>query len=197
MPGPLTDEALAAVLVHGLRPARVTLAAYDPRWPARFAAYAAELRRVLGDRARLIEHIGSTAVPGLAAKPVVDIVAGIDDPDDEAAYLPGLEAAGYQLRVREPSHRCLRGGGPEDPVNLHCYPPAHAEIRKYLLLRDHLRSHRADRHLYEQTKRELATRPWKDMNYYAEAKGPVINDILTRAGWREQHPPAVTRPPGG
>jgi len=184
MPDPLTDESLAAILVHGLRPTRVVLAAYDPRWPARFSARATELRGVLGDRARLIEHIGSTAVPGLAAKPVIDIVVAIDDVDDERAYIPALERVGYELRVREPDHRCFRGGA-EDPVNLHCYPPGHPEIRKYLLLRDHLRSHPADRDLYERTKRELATRPWRDMNYYAEAKGPVISDILARAGWRD------------
>lgn len=185
MPEPLTDEHLASVLVHGLRPVRVTLAAYDPDWPARFAARAAGLRGILGDRARQIEHIGSTAVPGLAAKPVIDIVVAIDDVDDEPAYAADLENAGYELRVREPAHRCFRGGGPEDPVNLHCYPPGHAEIRKYLLLRDHLRSNPADRDRYEQVKRDLATRPWRDMNYYADAKGPVISEILARAGWRE------------
>src|SRR5919206_4609819 len=110
MPDRLTDEALAAVLVHGLHPTRVVLVEYDPRWSDRFATRAAELRRALGPRARFVEHVGSTAVPGLAAKPVVDVVVGIDDPDDEPAYLPDLEAIGYQVRVREPGHRCLRAG---------------------------------------------------------------------------------------
>jgi GrpB-like predicted nucleotidyltransferase (UPF0157 family) len=181
----LTDEALARVLVRGPRPARVQLDEYDPRWPARFEARAAELRRTLGDRARLIEHIGSTSVPGLAAKPIIDIVVGIDDPDDEAAYLPDLEAAGYDLRVREPKHRCLRVGEPDEPVNLHCYPPDHPETRKYLMFRDRLRANEADRRLYEATKRSLTGREWPDINYNAEAKGPVIEAILARAGWRE------------
>jgi len=184
--GPLTDEGLAAVLVRGPRPVRVTLSEYDPTWPARFDARAAELREILGDRARPIEHIGSTAVPGLAAKPVVDIVVGIEDPDDEMAYLPELEAAGYDLRVREPGHRCLRIGEPDEPVNLHCYPPDHAEIRKYLIFRDRLRDDDDDRRLYEATKRSLADREWPDMNYYAEAKRPVIDAILGRAGWTGQ-----------
>ena len=70
-------------------------------------------------------------------------------------------------------------------MNLHCYPPGDPEIRKYLLLRDHLRSRPADRLRYEELKHDLATRPWPDMNYYAAAKGPVISDILARAGWRE------------
>ncbi|HYH29314.1 MAG TPA: GrpB family protein [Pseudonocardia sp.] len=182
----LTDDALAAKLVRGLRPTRVTLVEYDPEWPARFRARAAEVRGILGDRARLVEHVGSTSVPGLAAKPVIDIVAGIDDPDDEAAFLPDLEAAGYALRVREPQHRCLRAGDPHDPVNLHCYPPDHEETRKYLVFRDRLRASPADRARYEAVKRELAQREWRDMNYYAEAKGPVIREILARAGWRSR-----------
>lgn len=181
---PLTDEALAALLVHGPRAVWVELSEYDPRWPGRFAARAADLRAVLGERARLVEHIGSTSVPGLAAKPIVDIVLGVDDPDDEAAYVPDLAAAGYELRVREPGHRCLRAGEPGEPVNLHCYPPGDDEVRKYLTFRDRLRADESDRLLYEATKRSLAGREWRDMNYYAEAKGPVIAAILARAGWR-------------
>lgn len=185
MPDALDDDKLSAVLVRGLTPTRVTLVDYDPGWPDRFARRAAELRAILGERARLVEHIGSTSVPGLAAKPIIDIVAGIDDPDDEAAYLGDLEAAGYDLRVREPGHRCLRAGDPGEPVNLHCYPPGHVEVRKYLTFRDRLRASDADRDRYAATKRELAKREWRDMNYYAEAKGPVIREILERAGWRE------------
>jgi GrpB-like predicted nucleotidyltransferase (UPF0157 family) len=185
VPEPLTDEILSAVLVHGPRPARVTLVEYDLRWPERFAARAAELGRALGDRARLIEHVGSTSVPGLAAKPIVDIVVGIDDPEDEPAFLPDLEALGYDLRVCEPQHRCLRIGEPDEQVNLHCYPPDHAEVRRYLLFRERLRSSPEDRERYERVKRELAQREWPDINYYAEAKGPVIREILARAGWTE------------
>jgi GrpB-like predicted nucleotidyltransferase (UPF0157 family) len=181
----LTDDVLSSRLMHGLRPTRVALAEYDPQWPVRFATRAAELHHILGDRARLIEHIGSTSVPGLAAKPIVDVVMGIDDPDDEPAFLPDLEAAGYELRVREPRHRCLRIGEPHEPVNLHCYPPEDAEVRKYLIFRERLRANDADRDLYERTKRKLAEREWPDINYYAEAKGPVIREILARGGWQE------------
>lgn len=181
---PPIDEVLAAVLVHGPRPVWVELSDYDACWPARFESRAGELRAVLGGRARLVEHIGSTSVPGLAAKPVIDIVVGIDDPDDEPAYLPDLEAIGYDLRVREPQHRCLRIGDSHEPVNLHCYPPEHPETRRYLVFRDRLRADEDDRLLYEAAKRSLAGREWPDMNYYAEAKGPVIDEILERAGWR-------------
>lgn len=181
---PLTGDLLAGLLVRGPRPVRVALSGYDPIWVARFDARVAELRLILGDRARLIEHIGSTAVPGLAAKPIADIVVGIADPDDEAAYLAELEAAGYELRVREAGHRCLRIGEPDELINLHCYPPDHAEIRKYLVFRDRLRGDDDDRRLYEAAKRSLADREWPDMNYYAEAKRPVIDAILGRAGWK-------------
>ncbi|TWE14107.1 GrpB family protein [Prauserella muralis] len=181
----LTDDALAAKLVGGLRPTRVELREYDPAWPARYEACAAQLRTILGDRARLIEHIGSTSVPGLVAKPVIDIVAGIDAPDDEPAYVPELEAAGYVVRVREPEHRCLRLERTDGPVNLHCYPPDHLEVRRYLVFRDRLRADAADRARYAAVKRELARHEWRDINYYAEAKWPVIREILGNAGWTE------------
>jgi GrpB-like predicted nucleotidyltransferase (UPF0157 family) len=114
---------------------------------------------------------------------VVDILIGIDDPDDEAAYLPDLEATGYDLTVREPQHRCMRAGDAGEPVNLHCCPPGHPEIRKLLLFRDHLRRDARDRRRYEAAKRELAARQWRDMNCYAAAKSPVIAEILRTAGW--------------
>lgn len=180
-PDPSRGEQLADVLVHGLQPVWVEVVEYDPRWPAYYDRYAAGIRAALGERVRLIEHIGSTSVPGLAAKPVIDIVVGIDDPEDEAAYLPDLAAHGYDVRVREVGHRCLRGGDPEMPVNLHCYRPDSPEVDRYLRLRDWLRSNQSDRDLYAATKRELAGREWPDMNFYADAKSPVIADILRRA----------------
>jgi len=133
-----------------------------------------------------VEHVGSTSVPGLVAEPIVDIVVGIDDPDDESAYLPDLLAVGYDLRVRDPGHRALRAGDPDEAVNLHCYPPGHAEVRRLLLFRDRLRSDPAERALYARTKVGLAEREWPDINYYAEAKSPVIDEILARAGWPDR-----------
>lgn len=180
----LDDAKLAAMLVHGPRPTRVTIVDYAPEWPARFERRAAELRAILGDRAQLIEHIGSTSVPGLLAKPIVDIVVGIDDPDNEPAYVPDLRAAGYDLGVVEPQHRCFRIGEPDEPINLHCYPPDHDEVRRYLMFRDQLRASASDRDRYARTKQNLATREWRDINYYAEAERPVIDEILARAGWK-------------
>lgn len=179
----LTDDRLNALLVRGMRPVRVELLDHDPAWVERCATRAAELRAALGRRARLVEHVGSTSVPGLVAKPIVDIVLGVDDPDDEPAYLPDLKALGYDLRVREPGHRCLRAGEPDERVNLHCYRHDDPEIRRLLVFRDRLRADPADRERYAATKRGLAGREWRDINFYAEAKSPVIGEILRRAGW--------------
>ncbi len=144
----------------------------------RYERCATRLRHVLGDRLLLIEHIGSTAVPGLAAKAVIDIVIGIVDPDDETSYLADLTCEGYDLRVREPGHRALRGGEPDAPVNLHCYRPDAFEVGRYLAFRDRLRADSIDRDRYAEVKRILADREWPDMNYYAEAKSQIIEEIL-------------------
>lgn len=183
------EEHLSRVLVHGLQPVWVEVVDHDPSWAGHYDRYARRLVEVLGDRLRLIEHIGSTAVPGLPAKPVIDIVIGLDDPADEEAYVPELMAEGYEVRVRESGHRCLRGGSPEMPVNLHCYEPDSDEVDRCLRLRDRLRSSAADRELYAAAKRDLAGREWPDMNYYADAKSPIINEILSRSerGVRSQY----------
>jgi len=160
----------------------IVLVEHDPSWAARFARHAATIRAALGERALLVEHIGSTAVPGLAAKPIVDVLLVVADSADEPAYLPALEAAGYELRIREPEfheHRMLRTAARD--LHLHVLSAASSEIERYLLLRDRLRREPAERALYEQTKRQLAAREWPTMSHYAEAKGTVIEEILARA----------------
>ena len=185
VPEPLTDAYLAEVLSRPLRPTRVTLAEPDPGWDVRFAERAAQLRAALGERVLRLEHHGSTSVPGLVAKPIVDIMLCVADPEDEPAYLPDVEALGYEVGVREPGHLCLRAGEPDERINLHVWAPDDPEVRRVLLLRDHLRAHAAERERYAAVKRELAGREWRDINYYAEAKSPVINEILRRAGWTD------------
>ncbi len=126
--------------------------------------------------------MGSTAVPGLAAKPIVDILLVLDDPSDEASYLPALEAAGYQLRVREPDwweHRMLRT--PARDVHVHVFPPDSPEVERCLLFRDRLRTVTEERELYAAAKRRLAEQDWPTMQYYAEAKTEVVEAILGRA----------------
>jgi GrpB-like predicted nucleotidyltransferase (UPF0157 family) len=161
---------------------RVRLAEYDDGWPGQYERQARKIRSALADRVLLLEHIGSTSVPGLAAKPVIDILLVVADPADEQAYVPALERAGYQLVIREPDwhqHRVLRGAGPS--VNLHVHPPASPEIARNLRFRDRLRADRADRELYERTKRRLAEQDWTYMQQYADAKTEVVEAILRRA----------------
>jgi GrpB-like predicted nucleotidyltransferase (UPF0157 family) len=162
--------------------APIYLAAYDPAWPDLFVREAERIRAALGDRVLLLEHVGSTSVPGLAAKPRIDMVLAVADSSDEASYVPSLEAAGYVLRIREPDwyeHRVFKG--PDTDVNMHVFSTDCPEIERMLRFRDHLRSHRNDRELYEQTKRELAQRTWKYTQHYADAKTAVVEDILARA----------------
>jgi GrpB-like predicted nucleotidyltransferase (UPF0157 family) len=157
----------------------IRVVAYDPSWPDRFEAERLRLRSALGGRAGRIEHIGSTAVPDLAAKPIVDILVEVDDTEDETGYLGALEAAGYQIRVRQPDHRMFRT--PARDVHVHLWPTGSDEVYRHLAFRDWLRAHPDDRWLYERTKLQLASRSWRDMNYYAEAKTPVIDEIMARA----------------
>jgi GrpB-like predicted nucleotidyltransferase (UPF0157 family) len=159
----------------------VTLAAYDPGWPALFEREAARLRGVLGPRILLLEHIGSTSVPGLAAKPVIDILMAVADPADESGYVTPLEQAGYRLVIREPDwhqHRVLKG--PDTDINLHVHAEDSPEIGRNLRFRDHLRADRADRELYQRAKQELAGQPWAYIQQYADAKSGVVEDILRR-----------------
>jgi len=140
------------------------------------------IRGALGERALRIEHIGSTAVPGLIAKPLIDILLVVADSADEPSYVPTLEAAGYVLRIREPDwdeHRLFNG--PEIDVNLHVYTKGSDEIERYLLLRGRLRENVADRDLYAQTKRDLAARQWTYVQNYADAKSEVVEAIIARA----------------
>jgi GrpB-like predicted nucleotidyltransferase (UPF0157 family) len=176
---------LDEVLIGGRETPTITLVDHDERWAERFADLARRIRRALGDGALGVEHIGSTAVPGLAAKPIVDVLLTVADVEDEAAYVPALESAGFVLRVREPAHRMLRT--PERDVHVHVYEPDRPEVRDYLDLRDWLRVDAGDRALYAATKHRLARQQWADMNRYADAKTDVVLAVLARArAWRAQ-----------
>jgi GrpB-like predicted nucleotidyltransferase (UPF0157 family) len=175
------DDGLDAVLIGGREPVTIVIADYDPAWPERFEAERERIATALGAGALTIEHIGSTAVPGLAAKPIVDILVEVADPDDEAAFAAALEAVGYELRVREPRHRMFRT--PARDVHVHLWPRGADETAEYLLLRDCLRAHAGDRERYAQAKLALAG-TWPDMNHYAEAKSAVIAQIKARAAAR-------------
>ena len=138
--------------------------------------------RLLGERVLRLEHCGSTSVPGLMAKPIVDMLLEVPDSGDESAYAPPLERAGYVLRIREPNwyqHRVFKG--PDTDINLHVFSAGCPEIERMLLFRDWLRTNEAERDLYLRTKRELAQRQWKYTQNYADAKSQVIEEIIVRA----------------
>ncbi|UGT69443.1 GrpB family protein [Nocardia gipuzkoensis] len=187
----LDDDEIAAVTVGDLRPyaVKVVLEEYNPAWPDWYAGEEAVIRAALGAVALRIEHTGSTAVPGLAAKPLIDILLLVPDTTDEPAYVPALEAAGYTLRIRQPGwyqHRCLVrrvDTGASRDVNLHVLSPESGapEIERILAFRDRLRTHDSDREYYERNKRQLAQRDWKFVQHYANAKSAVIEEILGRA----------------
>jgi GrpB-like predicted nucleotidyltransferase (UPF0157 family) len=181
---PATEESLAAVTVGELEPrtAPVAVVAYDPAWPELYAIEATRIRQALGKAALAVHHAGSTSIPGLAAKPVIDIVLVVEDSAREAGFAPALEAAGYALRIREPDwfeHRLFKRETPA--VNLHVFSRDCAEIDRMLMFRDHLRENAADRELYQATKLDLARRDWKFTQNYADAKTEVVEAIIDRA----------------
>jgi GrpB-like predicted nucleotidyltransferase (UPF0157 family) len=159
----------------------VTLSDPDPAWAEWYSREEDRIRSALGERAVQIEHVGSTSVPGLAAKPVIDIVLVVADSADEATYVPDLQAVGYRLEFREPSwyeHRFLVDA---PTVQIHVFTAGTTEVDRMLLVRDRLRGCPADRELYQRTKRELAAARWSYVQDYADAKTAVVEEILARA----------------
>ncbi len=180
---PQTEEQILAARVNGPPTSGpIVIADYDPAWPHLYARESERIRGALGDCIVRLEHVGSTSVPGLAAKPLIDILLVVPDSADEPSYVRPLEAAGYVLRVREPNwqeHRVFKG--PDTNVNLHVFSPGSPEIDRMLRFRDWLRTHDDDRALYERTKRDLAAQNWKYVQNYADAKTGVVEEILARA----------------
>ena len=170
--------------VDDLKPhdAPINLVEYDPQWPQQFLREADRIRSILDQRALQIEHVGSTSIPGLVAKPIIDILLVVTDSADEQTYLTPLEASGYKLTVREPEwhqHRLLKG--PDTNINLHVFTIGSTEIERMLLLRDWLRESLEDRELYATEKRKLARQKWHYVQNYADAKSKVVEHIMTRA----------------
>lgn len=179
-----SEEYLREHTVGELEPlsAPLVLVNYNPEWPNAFRNEAEKIRSVMGERALRIEHVGSTSVPGLPAKPIIDIVLIVADSANEEDYAGALEKAGYQLRIREPvwyGHRMFTGS--ENPVNLHVFSAGCPEIDRMLGFRDWLRTTESDRELYARSKRALVEHRWKYTQNYADAKTAVIMQILSRA----------------
>jgi GrpB-like predicted nucleotidyltransferase (UPF0157 family) len=181
---PLSEEYLRAHTVGELKPisAPIRLTDYDPEWPHKFGDAAERIRIAVGERALRIEHVGSTSVPDLAAKPIIDIVLVVAKSANETDYVAALEKAGYQLHIRElgwHEHRMFKG--PENSVNLHVFSAGCTEIDRMLTFRDWLRTSKEDRELYARSKRTLAQQEWRHSQNYADAKTAVIQEIMSRA----------------
>lgn len=181
---PLSEQEIRNHTVGELKPLsnKILISNYDPRWPELFRQQVEKIQQALGPRALRIEHVGSTSVPELAAKPIIDIVLIVADSAEEKAYVPELESIGYTLRIREPDwhqHRMLKRQDPE--TNLHVFSTGCPEVDRMLMFRDWLRTNSADRDLYARTKMSLAQQDWKYVQNYADAKTAVIEEITQRA----------------
>jgi GrpB-like predicted nucleotidyltransferase (UPF0157 family) len=181
---PVTDEQMQQVRLEPVIPhnGTITLMESDPNWPTLFNREAVRVRGALGRTVVQLEHVGSTSVPGLLAKPIIDILLVVRDSADERRYVPALTAVGYRLVIREPDwleHRLLKG--PDTDINVHVFSTGADEITRMLRFRDWLRNDMGDRELYASTKRTLATQQWRHVQHYAQAKSEVVEQILHRA----------------
>ncbi|AEP01188.1 GrpB family protein [Heyndrickxia coagulans] len=179
-----SDEELQKLTLGKLKPhnSYITLVEYDPNWPKLFEQEADRIRSILGNKTLQIEHVGSTSVPGLCAKPIIDMLLVVEDYADEPSYVPVLESAGYTLRIREPQwfeHRMFKG--PDTDINLHVFSSGTPEIDRMLRFRDWLRSNESDREKYAQVKRSLAKNKWRHVQHYADAKTSIVQEIMERA----------------
>jgi GrpB-like predicted nucleotidyltransferase (UPF0157 family) len=130
----------------------------------------------------VLEHVGSTSIPGIPAKPIIDILLAVADSSDEDAYVPALTAQGYRLHLREPEweqHRVMKGEKPN--VNLHVFTVGSREVVRMVAFRDRCRSHPEERRLYLETKQALAGQVWRHVQHYANAKSEVVEAIIARA----------------
>lgn len=186
----MSEDYLREVTIGEMEPyaTKVVVVDYDPTWPAKFAEHESRIRAALADVVLAIDHVGSTSVPGLPAKPIIDVLLQVEDSADEATYVPAMEEAGYTLRIREPEwleHRVfyIRDNDGNRTVNVHVLSPRHGaeEIERMLSFRDWLREHADDRARYAATKRELATREWRYVQDYADAKSTIVEEILAKA----------------
>jgi len=161
----------------------IGLVPYDPAWPTAFEEIRTRLALALGPSALRIDHVGSTAVPGLAAKPVIDIQISVSDVDDEAAYKEAIESRGLELRWIEPGHRYFRPP-PDLPrlYHVHVCSSGSEWERAHLLFRDYLRAHPDATRAYEALKWQLAATYATDRIGYTDAKAPFIDETLAKAG---------------
>ena len=176
------ERTMSEVLIGGPERRGIVIKEYDPQWSEHYLKHEGVIKEALGKNILSIAHVGSTSVPGLAAKAIIDIDVVVENSADETLYLPALEKVGYVLRVREPDwheHRMFRT--PELDVHIHVFSPGVAELKRHAIFRDYLSENAEDRQVYEEVKREMAKKDWHDMSAYAHVKSEVIEGILRKA----------------
>lgn len=176
----MKNEKLEIGIIGGIEKTVIQIVDYNENWPIKFEKHSKKINDTLGAIAINVEHIGSTSVPDLAAKPIIDILLIVKDSSNESKYLKPMQDAGYELRVREPDfheHRMFRTT--EKDVHIHVLSKGSNEIDRYLVFRNHLRLNAADRIEYESIKRKLVANEWADMNEYARAKTKIIERIIS------------------
>ena len=181
---PVSNAYMQRVRLQPLIPRNgtITLVGSDPNWPVLFDREAVRVYGALGPAVVQLEHVGSTSVPGLVAKPIIDILLVVRDSADEPSYVPALTGVGYRLVIREPDwleHRLLKG--PDTDINLHVFTAGADEVDRMLRFRDWLRTDAGDRELHARTKRTLAQQQWRYIQHYAQSKSEVVEQILQRA----------------
>lgn len=177
------EEYLREHTLGELKPLSVPISVvdYDPQWPVIFRKKAEKIRTALGERVLRVEHVGSTSVPDLPAKPIIELVLVVADTSDEGQYIAALENAGDQLCIREPGwyeHRMLRDV--ECRVNPHVFSAGCPEVDRMLTFRDWLRANDADRELYAHSKRTLPQKEWKYTQNYADAMRMCLMNSMKR-----------------
>ncbi|KAH8689896.1 grpb/dephospho-CoA kinase [Talaromyces proteolyticus] len=179
------DPALVVRVAHRAIPSKMEIVEPNPAWPQTFATLKALIVEALGATAIVVEHTGSTSVPGLPAKDVIDIDLIVPDPTDEAAYVARLEAAGFHFLLREPAWHQHRFFCRYEPLaNLHVFGPDAVEPVRHRIFRDWLRSHPDDKELYAEIKRGAmreSSQSGEDMMQYTGRKDAVVRGILQKA----------------
>jgi GrpB-like predicted nucleotidyltransferase (UPF0157 family) len=159
------------------------IADYDPRWPEQFETLRSRIAAALGDLAIAIEHIGSTAVHGLAAKPVIDIDVLMRSDADLSLVTSKLALLGYDHRgdLGIPGREAFRAPPDDFPHHLYVCPPHSREYRRHIAFRNYLRTHPNDANAYASLKRSLAEKFGDQREAYNQAKSQFVDDIARRA----------------
>jgi len=176
-------------MISGVTAAEELVLDYDPAWRSEFLELGKELRQALGTAALRIDHIGSTSVPGLAAKPIVDVQISVPSLEPVDGYRPAIESCGFEWQADNPelTKRYFREVPPRKRTHLHVRRGGSFDEQFALLFRDYLRAHHERAAAYAAVKRSVAHLLLTDRAAYVDAKGPFIWEMIREADdWAQQ-----------